>query len=41
MKKRKREKKQRHEIKGNRKEVIKEKENYCAMSKQQMLDVLI
>jgi len=32
MKKRKREKKQRHKIKGNRKEVIKEKENYCAMS---------
>jgi len=33
MKKRKREKKQRYEIKENRKEVIKEKENYCAMSK--------
>jgi len=32
MKKRKREKKQRYEIKGNKKEVIKEKENYCTMS---------
>jgi len=32
MKKRKREKKQRHKIKENRKEVIKEKENYYTMS---------
>ena len=33
MKKRKREKKQRHKIKEDRREVIKEKENYCTISK--------